>query len=676
MLYIILTCAIMLPLIISIFRDSKIYGNQLSVQQQTHGQTYHIINAKIDYLKYFKNIQGLSSYYEDSTIFINIKSDEEAKNPEREVEYKSAIFSIINEINDDKLILINMSQLGTDESIDKFPNQLLYVNAFVIILSLGIIQSAYKNHLNKFAPDIGVLVACGAENRQIRKLFLFEFFITFIISALSAVAMSSALMYLLFTNFLQVKNIGNLAWLIFRVDPINVVGHILIFGIFLLLVIILCLNYKLRHASIKLLSSNESGEKVKHYRDKLKIKKNADETLGRLLFQRTKSRFISCLIVSVPITIAVLFIFNYLMINIETVSQSPEYEITISKNTLIESETGISIEDIELVKGMDGIQRVKEECNISPNKYLIKDGRMDGPSLVENENERYAMTNIYSYNEIKKELIKNDFNLEKYNIAISKNHKYLKYKVGDKLYLYLNEIGLVEEHDDSKLGNSNILHNDNSGKLSIVSKPIELTIVQLLDDEWTDRMFSIYFTDELYQELTKGEPVLTLQLKIDNPSESKAIESILISKFIDVEYTITNNQEMFEKNRESVIGVYLMALAIFSIMLSFILVILYVNLADYVESQSKNIHLFYILGATKSDIYNSYMRLPLNVSMFSIGVSFIFGLGLCVRFFQNTGYYLIMNITTIGVHLIIAALILIAFNIPVHLTLKNKLNRF
>jgi ABC-type lipoprotein release transport system permease subunit len=679
MLHIILTCAIILPLIISIFRDSKINGNQLHLEQQTHGQIYHVLNAKSEYLEYFKNIPGLSSYYENNTIFINITSEDEANNTVLKEEYEIALYNTVNELNDERLMLINMSEFGIDESIDKFPNQLLIVNAFIMIISLSIIQSAYKNHLNKFDPDIGVLVSYGAENRQIRKIFLFEFLITFIISAVSAVTISSVIMYLLFRNFLQVKDVGNLAWLIFRIDPLSLAVHLLVFGIVLLLVVMLCLYKKLRQTSIIMLHSDESGEKTKHYRKILEFRKNSVETLGRLISHRTNSRFISCLMISVPITIAVLFIFNYLIINIENVSQSPDYEITIQKDAIMSNGTGISDDDIAFVKGIDGLQIVKAEHNISPNKYLIKDDRMEGASMEEIGDDRFAGTNIYPYSDIENELKSKDFSSSRYNVAISKNHEYLKYNIGDKILLYVNEIGLTEEnatHVEEDQSITDVQYDHETREMSIVTKSIELTVVQLLDYEWTDRMFSIYFTDEMYLELTKGESVLRLQLKLDNPGESKDIVSVLKNRFIGVEYSITNNWEVFEKNKESTIGVYIMALFIFSLMFAFILVILYVKLSDYVETQSKNIRLFYILGASKSDIYDSYMRLPLNISMISIVVSFIFGLGLCILFFQNTGYHLILNVTTIVVHLIIAMLILAAFNIPVHSTLKKKLKQF
>ncbi len=677
-LHVILTCAIILPLIISIYRDSIIFGQQLLVKHYTHGQTYHILNAKLEHLEYFKSIPGLSSFYEDNTIFINIMSVEDANNPVRKEEFNKTLISVLDEIKDEKLILSDMSHFGSDESYDMFPNQLLFVNAFIMLFSLIIVQSAYKNHLDKFTPDIGILVSCGAKNDQIQKIFLYELLITFLTSVLSAVSISSVLMYILFHYFLQVKDVGNLTWLIFRINPINLLLHILAFGIVLLLVIVFCLKKKLKQTSIKMLNSYESGEKAKHYSKMMTIENSSVKSLGKLLSHRTKRQFINCLMISIPITITVIFIFNYLIINIENISKKPDFEITIHENALISNDKGISKDDISFVKNIAGIKNVKEELNLSTTKYIIKDDRMEGYALVVNGNDRYSQTFIRPYNDIEDSLKSKDFSLDKYNVAVNKNHEYLKYKIGDKIYLYLNEIRLSDEfiiHDENEQSNPNVEHEHSAEGLLTISKPIELTVVQLLDYEWTDRMFPIYFTDEMFLELTRGEAIYTLQLKLDVPSESDEIVSVIQSKFDGIEYTITNNYEIYEKNSESSTGVYIMALVIFGIMFVFILVILHVKLSDYVETQSKNIRLFYILGASKSDIYDSYMQLPLNISMFSIVVSFIIGLGFCNLFFRNTGYHLLLNITTTVIHLIITMLILAAYIAPVHSTLKKKLKQ-
>lgn len=667
-LFVILTCAMILPLTFSIYRDSIIFGQQSYVQYETKGQDYHVLNANSEYIDYFRNIPGLSSYYDDNTIYISIMSEEDGNNPVLKAEFDQALFRVINEINDEQLLLRDMSRFGNDESNYMFSNQLLFVNMFIIIISLIIIQSAYKNHLKKFIPDIGVLISCGADNKQIGKIFLIDFIITYTTSALTAIITSSVLMYLLFHNFLNVKDVGNLSWIIFKINPYSIAIHIILIGLAFFFMVMQCLNQYLKQTSIKMLSTDDSGTKLRDKRKTLKIRNSSLETLANLLSQRTKSKITACLIITIPITIIVIFIFNYLVINIESISKSPDYEITIYKEVIMPNEAGITGDDIAFVENIKGVNIVKKEFNIPTTKYLVKDNRAKGNSFVELGNDRYIQTKIQPYSNPEKGVYSKDFNSSKYNVAISKNHEYIKYKVGDKISLYLNELGLSNAHVEHES------HDHGTVELSM-TKLTELTVVQLLDDEWTDRMFSIYFTDEMYQELTRDEPLAKLNLKLDNPNESKAIESVLNDKFAGIEYRIRNNHDMFEKNKESSLGIYIMTLFIIGIMFAFILVILYVRLTDYVESQHENIRTFHILGASETDLYESYMRLPINVSMISIIASFVVGLGLCILFFMNSGYHLIMNLTTFSVHMIIALLILIAFNVPVHITLKSKLKQ-
>ncbi len=663
LLYIILTCAMILPLILSIYRDSIIHGDKSYIQEETRGYDYKVINAKEEYIEYFENIPGLSSYYEDDTIYIKIELEGDRNDILWELENSRFLSSIISEIQDEQLLLTSMLELGSEESKKQFSAQLIFVNMFIIIISLIIIQSAYKSYLKKFIADIGVLVSCGAHNKQIGKIFLIDSLIIYMASALSAIITSSVLMYLLFHNFLQVKDIANLSWIIFNINPYNVAVQLFIFAIAFFLMVLLSLKGYLKQSSIKMLHTDDSGIKLKNKKKTLKSGKSSVETLAKLLSQRTKSKVSSCLIITIPITIAVIFIFNYLIINIEYIRESPNYEITINKELYSPNDVGISTDDIAFVENVHGVRFVKEEFNISPSKYLIKDKRVKGNSNIELAGEPYADTKIQPYSNLENQLKIKAFNSNKYNIAISKNHEYIKYKVGDKISLYLNEMDLFNASVEQVMEGIPI------------RKLGELTVAEILDIEWTDRMFQIYVTDELYKELTKGESISRLNLRLDKAYDSKEIESILNDRFVSDEYSVWNNHDMFEKGKETSLGIYIMSLFIFGIMFAFILVILYVRLTDYVESQYKNIRIFHNLGGRESDLYKAYMRLPFNISMISIIISYVIGLGLSVLFFMNSGFHLIMNLTTVSGHIIIGILIFIAFNAPVHITMKNKLKK-
>ena len=78
-LFIVLTSAFILPLLISIYRDSSAYGTQQRLLDWTKGETFHILNATETDAALFEDIEGLSApSYEDGIIYLHILSDEDS----------------------------------------------------------------------------------------------------------------------------------------------------------------------------------------------------------------------------------------------------------------------------------------------------------------------------------------------------------------------------------------------------------------------------------------------------------------------------------------------------------------------------------------------------------------------------------------------------------------------
>lgn len=67
-LFAVLTCAFLLPLLISIYRDSNAWGTRQYLLARSAGETYHIGNAAEADVPYFEGIRGLSTpVYRDGT---------------------------------------------------------------------------------------------------------------------------------------------------------------------------------------------------------------------------------------------------------------------------------------------------------------------------------------------------------------------------------------------------------------------------------------------------------------------------------------------------------------------------------------------------------------------------------------------------------------------------------
>ena len=131
----------------------------------------------------------------------------------------------------------------------------------VILLSVSVVRSAYRSHLKRFSFDVGTLRACGASRRQISALFAAELAAVFLLAAACAVVISVVSLKALFTAFLEICH-DSLAWLIFHVEPMNVLLHLAVFFVTLGLSLGMTLHRYSREPARMLLNDVENMPKV------------------------------------------------------------------------------------------------------------------------------------------------------------------------------------------------------------------------------------------------------------------------------------------------------------------------------------------------------------------------------------------------------------------------------
>lgn len=386
-LYIILTCAFILPLLISIYRDSSAYGERQQALATTKGAAFHIENARPEDAELFEGLDGLSApRYEDGVIYLKFLSEEDWKSGGNVDRCGALIMERIEQSGKTYLLPTAYrfdyaieSDMGDEQAL------LLLLNILIIVLSSFVVGSAYKSHLRRFSTDMGVLRSCGAENRQINAIFLTEFVLVFGLSSASALLLSAGVMKLLFAGFLEVKADG-FAWLIFRMDPANTALHIGIYFIVLLAVIALTLVKSGRESTANALRDDLQSSEMAKKPKKLRIKASPGRSLLALWLQRTNKAHRSCLYVSVPIMTVFLFLFAYLSLDAGWISRSPEYELTISKNALLNGFTPdetASIERLPQVREID-CRRASGEAPYPPSDGIYEIGiRLTSPELHE-----------------------------------------------------------------------------------------------------------------------------------------------------------------------------------------------------------------------------------------------------------------------------------------------------
>lgn len=357
-LFVILVCAFVLPLLISIYRDSSEYGERLRILSETRGETFHILNAREEDLSLFEGLRGLSEpFYEDGIIYLHILSEDEWRDFWALDGYSSQISDIIRSAAENRLMLrcfeYDYANAIPDASQNLQQVSLVVLNMFIIFISSLTVGSAYKSHIRRFSADMAVLRSLGAEEKQIYAIFLCEFAIVFAMSAAAAVAISAGVMKLLFSAYLEVNGVDGLAWVIFKINPLSTMLHIAFFFAVLLVVIMRTLVKASKESTVSAMRGDIQSYELKKKLPKMKIKAKPEKTLASLWLKRTNRVHASCLWVTIPLMTVFLFLFGYLSLDAEFVSQPPEYELWITKDATF---GGFSQKDIDYVSSLPEVE--------------------------------------------------------------------------------------------------------------------------------------------------------------------------------------------------------------------------------------------------------------------------------------------------------------------------------
>jgi|GEM_PF-3218674 len=690
-IFIILMCAVILPLIFSIYRDSYLYGNKLNIVYQTQNAHYIIKNATEDYIPYFQNLSEFDIKFIDGNLYFTIKDEINAKlfikgeylPKDISQDYLSILYNIMISIPDESLLLGNLSGLyqGATNSIN-YSFQLTFIITIFILISMLVIQAAYRIHIGNFTHEVGILMAIGATKKQITRIFAIELIVLFILAGISALIISGVLMALLFHFYLQTDaSTGNFSWVIFHIDSINTAIIFAILFVFLVGVFILSIRQFFKKMPIDLLSSSENNEKLKRYKKSIKSGKDSIITLAKTLLRRSNKSFIHCMIIVIPILVTSIFLFNYISLNIDVITKKTDYDIYINKYSLMDRI--FDEEEVSFLNNMKGIEKIDFYKDI--NDYFLEINYEPGYTFITQsfDDKMYMNFTVRTSDNIPSNL---SIEINKGNIVLNKNHVLSKnYKIGDiivvRTYKFSNvpknEIILnYDDHDDDNEheheiseGFSLIEHEF----IEEIGEPLVFTISGFIDDEWSESPFVLYFNESDYTILAGENEYTYVKIKASDNVNYEEFVEIINQKFNDKnKYSISDERRSQEIAENGAIGIYILIEFILIITFVFLVILLYVFLCEYIRGQSENIKLIYILGASKDDVYYTYMLQSLVVLLITIFISFTIGMNLSGLFFANTGYYLKVDFMMVLTYFIATAIVAISFLLPIHLELKKK----
>lgn len=366
---VILACVLVLPFMTCIMRDSGIYGQRMQNLERTKGETFHIENAKEEYLSVFSNVPGLRARFEDGCVYLKILSKAELADPEIVKQYSKQLHLLAAGIGDPNLKISNYAFFDKDASLKTTRNEWLIILIGVILATLPALAVSYREHIRGFSADIGDLRALGASQKQVCALFLMEAGILLMGAAIVAGAVAIGLMKALFAWFFELKDMQSLSWLIFHVNFWNLLALAGAYLCAMAAIFLLTLRGLCRAPIARLMREDAEGNRVRRPRRRLRAGRSAAASVRRMLLSRANGRYVSCLLLSVPVAVAVFVAANAVLSNIAVVNPRPEYELKVTQTRENEQGGWFTEDDRSAIRALEGVRDVELSSVVTSRTY-------------------------------------------------------------------------------------------------------------------------------------------------------------------------------------------------------------------------------------------------------------------------------------------------------------------
>ncbi|MDR0928338.1 MAG: hypothetical protein LBM74_01320 [Oscillospiraceae bacterium] len=318
-LLLIVTCSLVLPLMISIYRSSNVEGN---IQQAANRP---VIN-RTDLIVVGANESSVAGSPNTQTIQVVYSSEN--------------------------------SQAILESTIRENSIMMHTVGLVLMFVALLIIVSSYNDHLKVFANDISQLRLMGATKSQVGSIFMLEFLVVFIIALILASCIAIGLMYVVVNDYLGVQEDSSLGWVIFHVD----LREFALIGMEFFVATATVFFFQIKKFLGNSLSAqpayDASGTKLKRY-SKLPQKRRLMNTLGAILYQRTGMQIRRMLCAIIPSLIVVVFLFAFMTAGITSQSIPPKNDMVVSIQLPYRVIHTFTDADITQIMSMDGVQTAR-----------------------------------------------------------------------------------------------------------------------------------------------------------------------------------------------------------------------------------------------------------------------------------------------------------------------------
>lgn len=613
-LFWVLMCSFLLPLVVSVYRDSLIYGSYLFTMDFSQGQAFHISGVQPEDVELLRGIDGLTEpYYEDRIIYLNFATEEAWER------YSSP--SSRSEING--LIRSRLAQSGrntggveimnyTYEAVHGIEDDEYMLSMWrrMLILSLGlslfsglIIQSAYRNHIAAFSPELMELASLGATKGQVIRMFLAELAVLFPLAAGCAVGISYGVMRTLYRQFFEQTTNANVVWRVFYINPKNTALQI---GFYLLV----CLG------ALTVALLRKSGRKP------VKAKKRA-ATFPRLWVQQTRPPFVQCLFILIPLVTVFVVMFN---LRLRAYSYSLEAAQSVEMS--VQWINGLTQADIDFIAAQPGVRHMEPIQKFS-SSYAVT--APDG---------RYLHGNVRRYQDI----APGQPDLEKDQFAANFPEKYPM----EGTYRIYSQVRYQGQ--------------------------ISLTMVKRLTPAVDmPEAADIYISSALMDELEATAPIM--RVNITTTQQYAPVLENTLRQGLPANYVFTNTGSQDLALAAVNEGELWLISWIFYVLSLVAMQIVWVQLSAYVRECGPMLRTIYHLGASRRQVSRliPVWRAAIAAATVPFFIAVVYT---CVRYrilVGRTGGFLV-SLPLIGIYALIAAIAALSFLLPVKCTLGQILD--
>lgn len=603
----ILMCAFLLPLVVSVYRDSLIYGVRLQEFDFHKGQAIHISGAQPEDTAWFQDIDGLTApYYEDGTIYMTYDSRESEKRYQdvhEQVALSNLLKSKATQSEQSLEVMffdIDFSSLS-DPYMKTTLGKMQLLNLALLFFSGLVVQAAYRNHIDSFTRELTDILAMGATKGQTVGMFLLEFLLVFPLSSAGAIGISYAVMHLLYEKYLGNTAASAAIWRVFHMDPGSTALQI---GFYLLV----CLG-----AMLYALLKKPAKTRI--------AKPRKAASLPRLWMQRTKTPFVSCLAILIPLFAAFVILFNqYLGTYAKTVYSSQDARITVDSFTM----RSLSQAELDSISAIPGVNRVEPTWDFSE------------PYMLSTPDQNTLMVSIH----LAEELPAGSPELEKYQFVSDLPESMESEEI---YYLY---------------------------RILTPMDAAEVTLAQRIASEGDEQSaVNVYITKELMQELAGG---YNRWIVHTSASQASNVEEEL-RRSLPASVNIFNYQNYVDTTMQQQEGNLWLLSWIFCILMIVAMQIVWVRLSKYVRDCGPMLRIIRQVGASRKQLSRlipaHFGAIPAALMPFLIAIPWAW-----LDASRNDRPF-IVSAPVIGIYLALALLAIVTFWLPVKVTLKNILKQ-